>query len=170
MNLTFAKTSNIEELAELKIRCWRSTYKNILPLYFLDNFDKDITARYFSDLLHQRKINLLLLKKGESLIGFCEYSAGKSCIEPRTRAIHVRSLYVDNSFHRQGGGKYLLMNVETYGINLGISAIELFVMLQAVSAYNFYLKMGFYATNIVEQVSFISPPRLQQILLRKEIG
>ena len=66
-----AKSEDIEEIANIKVRCWQTAYRNIIADEYLNNMDIECTIEKNKRIFEQH--NIIVAESNNEVIGFCRY-------------------------------------------------------------------------------------------------
>lgn len=104
-----AKIEDASAILDVNIKSWQDTYKNILPIDYLNNLcsNKDDYKNAVQN--NEQKIknynNFYVAEIDGKIIGFCSFGASKKDFKPLAGEIYT--LYVDKKHHGLGIGKEL---------------------------------------------------------------
>ena len=106
-----AKSEDIEEIANIKVRCWQIAYRNIIADEYLDNMDIEYTIEKNKRIFEQ--YNIIVAELKNEVIGFCRYDYN-NYYEEENVDCELIALYIKPEMKRHGIGrklmKYRLMN------------------------------------------------------------
>lgn len=110
MKIRKAKISDIEQIVQVHIACWKTTYKGIVPDEFLENLSADKSIKNWKNFYSNSPNNILLVAENENsqIIGFC--SGGLNRDKEKTARFHgeLMAIYILEDYQKQGIGKKLV--------------------------------------------------------------
>jgi len=146
-----AKQEIVPALALLQIKCWATTYRNILPVDYLNSFSLEHTERYWLKELKEKNKKILVATIGGNVVGYVDFTLGHSKTTNRS-FVSLGSLYIHPKEKRKGIGSSLLNHVESLS-KVSRFSISLFVHYENHSAKSFFEKNGYTAIRICEKFS-----------------
>ena len=105
-----AKSEDIEEIANIKVRCWQIAYRNIIADEYLDNMDIEYTIEKNKRIFEQ--YNIIVAELKNEVIGFCRYDYN-NYYEEENVDCELIALYIKPEMKRHGIGRKLMK----YAIN-----------------------------------------------------
>ena len=105
-----AKSEDIEEIANIKVRCWQTAYRNIIADEYLDNMNIEYTIEKNKRIFEQH--NIIVAESNNEVIGFCRYDYN-NYYEEENVDCELIALYIKPEMKRHGIGRKLMK----YAIN-----------------------------------------------------
>ncbi len=138
--IRLAKTDEVMTIAEVKRKCWLTTYRGIYDDDLLDNFDYEKTANTFSSIINSEDSELYVAEVDNKIIGFLSY--GKPLHAFRDYEQELSMLYILEEYRGQGIGTLMFQLAKD---NIRRDGYDRFVV--SANKYNnkardFYIKMG----------------------------
>ncbi len=136
MVVTFvlAKTSEAQELSELRRQVWETTYRGIYPDEMIDNFD----------FAFHNERNLMFIQSPNFVVYFILYGSEKIgyLILRKKDPLHLQSLYLLAEYRGKGIGTMAFDFVRDYCRECGVSKFDLDCHPDNIGSLAFYAKMG----------------------------
>jgi len=138
--------SDIDALAEVHVRTWRSAYAGIVPAEVLDALDPAV----FAERRRSRPVLpgavTLVADDGGTIVGFTSFGPGRvdeaGGDEDDRSAGELYAIYVDPGHQRAGAGKLLLAAAMDGLAKAGFSEMRLWVFTENHPARLFYERFG----------------------------
>ena len=150
--LRAANPDDAKAISELKVLCWRDSYKGLMPDAALQNLDAKAEEPHWREWLSDEKSGLCayVLHEGKNLIGYAlagpfrpvEEPDGGAEKSPDLAASEIYAIYLHPNHQRQGHGKTLLSALAKDLIKHGYKDMALWVLGGNVKAESFYEAMG----------------------------
>jgi GNAT superfamily N-acetyltransferase len=136
--------SDIDAVAEVHVRAWRSGYAGIVPADVLDALDPAVFAERRRSRPVPPGAQTLVAIDDATIIGFATF--GPYRLEPGDRydvsAGELYALYVDPAHQREGAGKLLLAAAKAGLARAGFPVLRLWVLTENHPARRFYEHLG----------------------------
>ncbi len=136
-----ANQSDIEQIAAIKIKGWKTAYEDMIDKEILDNMDikkeiENYTNRYSLD-------NVFVADNNGEILGFCRvYDYDDSPYEDKEIDCEIREIYVRPDIKRMGIGSKIFNYVFQYFKQKNKNKLYLGVFEHHYKSRNFYEKMG----------------------------
>jgi L-amino acid N-acyltransferase YncA len=105
--IRLALPSDVPGIAAVHVRTWRVAYRGHLPDAFLDAMDPSQRASWWSGVVVDPNVTVLVSVEAESVVGFCSFLPSRDEDAPPSTCELV-TLYLDPSHWRAGIGRALL--------------------------------------------------------------
>ncbi|MGM0437027.1 MAG: N-acetyltransferase family protein [Bacillota bacterium] len=161
MNIREAKSSDVKDITKVHVESWKTTYKNIFPVEFLETINFDKRYKLWEKILNHSGDELVyLLEFDNKVVGFL--SAGPAREESFDYEAEIYALYVLEDYQNKGLGQKLFETALDYIKNKGYESIYVWVLKDNPSV-EFYKKMGGkkirdskieIADNLYEEIAF----------------
>jgi len=112
MNFSIRKATEIDinSIAEVKVACWRSTYKNIIDQNYLDCLTVDESAENSLKRFFEKDTVLHVVETRRNLVvGYC--SGGIKHGDTRDYDAEIYAIYILDEYQNNGLGKKLIHSV-----------------------------------------------------------
>jgi ribosomal protein S18 acetylase RimI-like enzyme len=150
--LRAANPDDAKAISELKVLCWRDSYKGLMPDAALQNLDAKAEEPHWREWLSDEKSGLCayVLHEGQNLIGYAlagpfrpvEGPEDGSEQTPDLAASEIYAIYLHPNHQRQGHGKTLISALAKDLIKHDYKDMALWVLGGNVKAESFYEAMG----------------------------
>lgn len=104
-----AKIKDARSILDVNIKSWQDTYKDILPIDYLNNLCSNSEDYKKAIEKNEQKIkdydNFYVAEIDNKIVGFCSFGISKKDLKPSAGEIYA--LYVDKKYHGLGIGKEL---------------------------------------------------------------
>lgn len=141
-----ASPRDSDAIAEVHVKCWRTTYKGIVPDEKLDGLCREKSSlkwkEFFSKGSCRLQNTVLLARSGGSAAGFCAGGEVRK-FSKRTEGYEgeIKAVYVLSEHQKKGLGTEFLRKFEEIFRKNGIFSYIIWV-LKDNDSKNFYRKMG----------------------------
>ena len=142
-----ARKNDADGIAHVHVESWRTTYNALLPADFLAGISKQTWKRNWQEVLSRRGTNTMtfVAEKDGEIIGFV--NGGQERTENPHFVGELYSLYLMESFRRQGIGAALFQKVIELLRSVHLTAMKVWVL--SDHPYRpFYVRQG---GNIIEE-------------------
>jgi GNAT superfamily N-acetyltransferase len=142
MHLRSITPEDIPKIAEIHLKAWQTTYKDLLPPIFLSTLSETAFAGTWYNRLKGNPpagFNILAEAQPQGIVGFASASPEKTVI-PRLWG-ELNLIYVDPAFQRRGAGTALFTTVANKLKAEGYKGLISW-MLAGNPSWDFYRKMG----------------------------
>lgn len=140
MEIRKASKEDIKDVSRVYVDSWRTTYRSLVPDYYLDELSYEDTEKRWIDFLNNENepfIYVAINDTGE-IIGF---ASGKS-IDEKNFEGELYSLYLLQECRGLGVGRHLVSAIAKHFKEKGIYSMMVWVMKQNKSGLGFYERMG----------------------------
>lgn len=107
INIREAKIADTEEIVDININSWMTTYKSFIPINILEkrkSSKNEIISRW-KKIINEEK-SFYVIENNNEIFGFVSF--GKSHNEKYKNYGEIYSLYLKDEYHKKGYGKKLL--------------------------------------------------------------
>lgn len=144
MKIRKATISDIEQIAQVHIACWRTTYNGIVPSDFLDNkLSWERSKKNWENTLKNFPDNILLVAETEAgeIVGFC--GGGKSRHKDKIPQFEgeLMAIYILRDYQKKGIGTVLVKCFVEELLKKNIRNMIIWVLAENDSK-RFYEKLG----------------------------
>lgn len=135
--------SDIEQIANIHIECWRTTYKGIVPDDFLANLSVEKSKKNWSNSLKNFPDNIFLVAESESnvIIGFCSGGLNRDKEKCPQFEGELMAIYILQEFQKKGIGTDLVKEFVKELIKKNIKNMVIWILKENGSRF-FYQKLG----------------------------
>ena len=140
-----AKSEDIEEIANIKVRCWQTDYRNIIADEYLDNMDIEYTIEKNKRIFEQ--YNIIVAELKNEVIGFCRYDYN-NYYEEENVDCELIALYIKPEMKRHGIGRKLMKYAINEFKNSKKEKMILWCLKENYPSRAFYESMGGKASKI----------------------
>ena len=144
-----ASVDDAQPIARIRIDCWRTTYRGLIPDVYLDAMEIDASAALWTRVLSaaQRTASVFVADDEDEIVGF---AAGNMLEEPRHGLnAELSAAYLRRDRQRAGIGRRLVAAVARAQRAHGASGLIVWVIAGNKGARAFYERLG--ATLLIEQ-------------------
>lgn len=112
-NLVIRKSTyeDIESIAEVHVKTWQSTYKNILSEEFLRGLEtkKEASIKLHQERFYEKKLSTTLVACVENeIVGLCIFGPNRNPQDQEVLTAEIYAIYILESFQKMGIGKALV--------------------------------------------------------------
>jgi len=144
-----ATTQDAPAIAQVRIDCWRVTYRGLVPDAYLDGMQLDPSIASWKRVLSagQTNTSVFVAENDGDVVGF---AAANMLQEPRYDLdAELSAVYLRRAFQRAGVGRRLVAAVASAQRDHGAHGLIVWVIAGNTAARTFYERLG--ATLLVEQ-------------------
>ncbi|MCV6603101.1 MAG: GNAT family N-acetyltransferase [Cohaesibacter sp.] len=152
ITLRAANPDDAKAISELKVLCWRDTYKGLMPESVLQTMDAKAEEPHWRDWLADEKAGLsaYILHKDTALIGYALAGAFRPVSPQETEEAgqliladaEIYAIYLHPNHQRQGHGQRLMAALVKDLIQQGYKDLALWVLGGNQKGETFYEKLG----------------------------
>lgn len=138
MEIRDACFGDIENIAELYISNWKSTYKDILPSEYLDQLTVQYGIDKWSEFLEKDEHRIFVAYDDETFLGFGACSPDNEIED----CLYMDSLHICPESQGKGIGTKLTQRIRDYALDNGYTKMSVCIVRGNDSARDLYLKLG----------------------------
>ncbi|MEN8235463.1 MAG: GNAT family N-acetyltransferase [Actinomycetota bacterium] len=143
-----ALASDARAIAAIHVRSFRATYRNVLPLYVLDELDTTARARIWAQRITDTESDnrrIVVAKLGDSVVGFVYFGITPDEDDFFERTGHVFSIHTDPEVTGRGVGTSLIQFAAGAMRATACQDATLWVVAENPGARQFYERLGWRA-------------------------
>jgi GNAT superfamily N-acetyltransferase len=137
-----AVPSDVAAIASVRARSWQVGYRGHMPDSFLEALDASESAAWWTQVVVDPAVTVLVALAADSVIGFCSLLASRDP-DASLGTCEVATLYVDPDHWRTGVGTALVARVLEVARPRAFSEVSLWVLATNSGARAFYEASGF---------------------------
>jgi GNAT superfamily N-acetyltransferase len=146
VRVALARSRDAARLRALHVRTWETAYPGLVPESFYHQRLAEHRIRDWDALIARQTAlggGVVVARDRSAIAGLCQYGPAEDDDDDARVVGHIRRLYVDPRWQRQGVGRALLADAMTRLEELGIAAVTLWVLERDTGARTFYERIGY---------------------------
>ncbi|MDO4283620.1 MAG: GNAT family N-acetyltransferase [Clostridia bacterium] len=155
--------SDIEQVVDINVSCWKRVYKGMIADEFLDSIDRE--QRIKKILERYGEFPYIVADNGKEVVGFCRYGDSR---ENEDYDSEIVALYVYPDMLKQGIGSLMFNFVVKEFKKQGKKKMIIWCLKENDNARGFYEKMG--GTLIGEKLKQIGEKSYMEVAYGYQIG
>jgi len=140
--IRLASPADVPSIAALNVRSWQTAYRGHISDGFLNALDPAQGVAWWSQVVVDPSVAVLVAVDSTSLIGFCSFLASRDDDAPHSTC-ELATLYVDPGRLRAGCGTALVSAVIDMARERAFQELSLWVLSSNSVARAFYEAIGF---------------------------
>lgn len=134
--IKLADSSDIKQIADIKIRGWQQSYEGIVDSNYLNNMTLESQIGNYSNYYDLK--NIVVAEKDNKIVGFCRFCL----IQNSDIDCEIREIYVEPNLKRTGIGSMLFDYIKSYLKSNGNKKLAVSAFTDNSNSRKFYEKMG----------------------------
>ena len=141
INIRKIEEKDLIEVAKIKVKTWRDTYKGIVDENYLKNMDYIQTANKWKKNFENE--NFIVAEKDKRIVGFCRYGNRIDELERfREFDTEIYALYIDKEYQKMGIGKKIVDYVKKEMSCKNRNKFLIWCLEKNENSLEFYKKIG----------------------------
>jgi len=140
--IRLAAPSDVDEIARVHVKTWRSAYRGHVPDSVLDALDPSQRVAMWAKALEQPATLVLVATTGETIVGFCSLLPSRDA-DASPLVAEISAIYVEPASWRSSVGSSLVEAATESARERGFTEVTLWVLTDNTAARAFYEARGF---------------------------
>jgi ribosomal protein S18 acetylase RimI-like enzyme len=142
ISIRLATIDDAPEIADAHVLSWREAYSRLMPEATLTGFSVLERTASWRDDIGSGNVSVFIAKSNRTVAGLLAIARSRDeDVSPGT--LEIRSLYIAPDFWRQGIGRALCLEADSFAKSCDAKMITLWVLTRNSKARHFYQSMGF---------------------------